>query len=265
MQPSFQANPMPEESSQRVRYSTSSQLPAPAPGNGSDSSRGRRRQLTLNQWTLLAVLAVVGFTAVALAAGVLAGGGTRTPPVLEPALAGSLPEQAAAGGSASRINLRPTGGVRVNGGESERWAKVLGPGKAAPGFRLPTLEGGDLTLADFHGQTVVVNFWATWCTWCRYEMPALEAVHRKYRKDGLVVVGIDVAETRSLVEAYVQRYGISFPIALDMEGGTAETYQVRALPMTYFVSGDGDILRVQRGAMREDELELYVRDALAAY
>lgn len=176
----------------------------------------------------------------------------------------SVAPQSASKVPALRVNLRPSDDGSASGGvKSALEPEPLGPGHAAPDFQLPTLKGDELALTDLAGRTVIVNFWATWCTWCRYEMPALEAVHRKYRQDGLTVVGVDVAETRPMVEAFADRYDISFPILLDIDGGLAETYGIRGLPMTYFISGDGKVVRVQRGAMREDEMELYVRELLA--
>jgi thiol-disulfide isomerase/thioredoxin len=129
---------------------------------------------------------------------------------------------------------------------------------------LETLDGDTLALGRLKGHAVLINFWATWCAWCKYELPALQAVHEKYQNKGLIVVGVDVEEPRSLVEAYVHRYGVSFPIVLDMEGFTAEAYRIHGLPMTYFVDRDGTIVHVQRGAMREDELERLVHAALTS-
>jgi peroxiredoxin len=258
------------ESPRRVRYSTNLQGDYSAVGHGAAPTADRRSGRSVNQWTALAALTVVGCTAFALAMGVLLGRGLRTAqPPKTVTVRATLAPQSVSRVPALRINLRPSAdssaanGSTAGGAKSALDVEPLGPGQAAPDFQLPTVTDDDLALSDLAGRTVIINFWATWCTWCRYEMPALEAVHRKYRQDGLTVVGVDVAETRPLVEAFADRYNVSFPIVLDIDGGIAETYQVRGLPMTYFVSGDGDIVRVQRGAMREDELELYVREALA--
>ena len=113
--------------------------------------------------------------------------------------------------------------------------------RATPDFTLDTLDGGKFKLADHIGQPVVVNFWATWCLPCRAELPAFEQVYRNNRTQGLVVVGVDVAESPDAVAQFVAEAGLTFPIALDTSGETTELYRIQGMPTTFFVGRDGQI------------------------
>jgi thiol-disulfide isomerase/thioredoxin len=113
--------------------------------------------------------------------------------------------------------------------------------RATPDFTLDTLDGGKFKLADHIGQPVVVNFWATWCLPCRAELPAFEEVYRNNRAQGLVVVGVDVAESPDAVAQFVAEAGLTFPIALDASGETTELYRIQGMPTTFFVGRDGQI------------------------
>jgi len=113
--------------------------------------------------------------------------------------------------------------------------------RATPDFTLDTLDGAKFKLADHIGQPVVVNFWATWCLPCRAELPAFEEVYRNNRAQGLVVVGVDVAESPDEVARFVAEAGLTFPIALDTSGETTELYRIQGMPTTFFVGRDGQI------------------------
>jgi peroxiredoxin len=258
----------PEQKGQRAHYSTGGRAGAAHPASRPDEWSNSTLGLSINQWTAVACLGVVLFIGLALVFGVLVGRALHGP-LTARASTVVLPARSAPAIPVQPVGTRPDGRMDPRAaargtGVSRLFDQVLAAGDEAPGFKLQALGGGTLSLGDLRGRTILVNFWATWCTWCKYELPALQAVYEKYQDAGLVVVGVDVEEPQGLVEAYVQRYGLSFPVVLDEEGRTAEAYRVRGLPMTYFVNRKGVIVHVKRGAMREDELELYVRNALAA-
>jgi peroxiredoxin len=114
-------------------------------------------------------------------------------------------------------------------------------GDVAPDFSLPTLDGGAQSLSDYKGRTVILNFWASWCGPCRAEMPDMQVVYGELREQDLVVVGVNQGEPRQQVEAFVQEFGLTFPVLLDEEQGLARTYGVRAFPTTFIIDGDGII------------------------
>lgn len=110
----------------------------------------------------------------------------------------------------------------------------------APNFSLPDAAGKRHAPADYRGQVVLINFWATWCAPCRDEMPALEQLWRRYRERGLMILGIAADRgDRQAVMAYAERIGIDFPILYDSDGSARKRYEVVGLPMSYLLGRDG--------------------------
>lgn len=129
-------------------------------------------------------------------------------------------------------------------------------GFLAPDFTLETMNGTQLSLSDFRGQVVLVNFWATWCPPCRSEMPGMEKVYQELQDQGFMVLAINVAHQDSLSDAtyFVETQGFSFPILLDKEGFASQQYQLRTLPTSFIVDQDGIIQHVNIGAIKETAL-----------
>ena len=130
-------------------------------------------------------------------------------------------------------------------------------GSTVANFQLRGLNGETVQLADLRGKPVVINFWATWCPPCIEEMPLLEATAQRY-SDRLVVVGVDYAEDAQTVQAFVDTFGITFPIALDSDGAASAQYYVRSYPTTFFVDAEG-VLRAQHlGALSNELMNTYL-------
>jgi thiol-disulfide isomerase/thioredoxin len=119
-------------------------------------------------------------------------------------------------------------------------AKV--PPKAAPDFTLPTTDGQQVSLQQYRGKVVFLNFWATWCIPCREEMPALERLHQRYQAEDLAILSIDLKEGADLVKAFFQKHGLSFPALLDQNGSVFRDYLVAGMPTTYLIGRDGTLL-----------------------
>ena len=135
-------------------------------------------------------------------------------------------------------------------------------GHPAPDFTLVDLEGNQVTLSDFRGKVVFVNFWATWCPPCRAEMPEIEAVHQEYKDKGVVVIGVDIAEPESTVRQYVQQGGFSWTFVLDSTGEVARDYQIVAIPTSFFIDREGVIRAVNIGAMTKRAMETKLAEAI---
>jgi peroxiredoxin len=127
-------------------------------------------------------------------------------------------------------------------------------GQRGPGFRLATLDGQSVTLQNYAGKLVVLNFWATWCTPCEVEMPTLESLWQKLRERGLVVVGVNVdrGAPRSLIEPYVRGKKLTFPILLDPDMATAQAWRVTGLPATFLVKPTGEVAGLAQGLREWD-------------
>jgi cytochrome c biogenesis protein CcmG, thiol:disulfide interchange protein DsbE len=144
--------------------------------------------------------------------------------------------------------------------ESQASSRRLPPTIGAPvqDFDLPRLGGTSQKLSGLQGKPVLINFWATWCPPCKEEMPLLERYAAQYR-DQLVVLGIDYEEAPDIVQPYVNKIGVTFPILLDQDGQVSEMYYARNFPTTFFVDANG-ILRAQHlGLLTEDLLVRYLK------
>lgn len=130
----------------------------------------------------------------------------------------------------------------------------LKAGQRGPEFRLAQLDGGHASLDAWKDKLVVLNFWATWCTPCTVEMPALEALWRRYRARGLVVVGVSVdrGAPRALIEPYVRNLGLTFPVLLDPDTATAQAWRVTGLPATFVIRPGGEAVAMAMGAREWD-------------
>ena len=121
----------------------------------------------------------------------------------------------------------------------------LGTGTRAPDFHAATLDTPpkQRSLADYQGQVVLINVWATWCQPCRVEMPSIERLYRTYGPKGLrvVAVSIDDPGTDSAIRAFVHDMGMTFDVLHDPAGQIEREYQVTGYPETVIVGKDGVI------------------------
>lgn len=123
-------------------------------------------------------------------------------------------------------------------------------GKLAPDFALSAFDGQDISLYDLRGEAVLLNFWATWCPPCRVHKPYLIAAYNDFVDRGLVILAVNVRESRAHVKEYVVEKGIPFPVLLDTAGEVASLYQVRGIPATFLIDRQGIIQEVRIGAFQ---------------
>ena len=125
--------------------------------------------------------------------------------------------------------------------------------KPAPPFTLQLFNGGGpLSLESLRGKVVVVNFWASWCfPACYEEAPALEAAWRRYRDQGLMVVGVDVQDTEPAARQFIAQFGLTFPNGPDPKGQIAIDYGVYGVPETFIIDRQGTIAFKQVGAVTD--------------
>lgn len=107
--------------------------------------------------------------------------------------------------------------------------------KTAPDFSLPLLAGGQLASDTLKGHPVVINFWASWCKPCREEAPLLERRWQAYKDQGVLVIGVNVQDSREAAAEFVEELGLTFPIVRDVDLVLYRKLGVRGLPETFFI------------------------------
>ncbi len=135
-------------------------------------------------------------------------------------------------------------------------------GNPAPNFGFRYSDGSSYTLADFKGQPVIVNFWATWCPPCRREMPSLVNAYETHKDDGLMIIEVDVAEKPEAVAQFVQEYNMTMPVALDQRQEVTRLYRTDSFPTSIFIDKDGIIQVRWIGYMAEDQLATNLKTIL---
>ncbi len=119
-------------------------------------------------------------------------------------------------------------------------------GSAAPKFNLPDLSRQEVTLDQYKGKIVILDFWATWCGPCRMTMPLLEYIQEEYSHD-LALLAINLREPRDIVRDYIQRENISSKVLLDEQGSVAAAYGAEAIPMHIIIDRQGIVRHIQVG------------------
>lgn len=109
----------------------------------------------------------------------------------------------------------------------------------APHFTLPNLEGKRVSLKDFRGKLLLLNFWASWCIPCREEMPAIERLYQRYKNQGFVILGVNVKDDKKSALSFVRELNITFPIGFDPNGEVGLLYGAWGLPTTYLIDAKG--------------------------
>ena len=132
------------------------------------------------------------------------------------------------------------------------------PGRPAPEFALPDLDGNTVRLSDLSGRPVVLNFWATWCAPCRLEMPELARAAADYADQGLVVLAINQDESAEQVGDFLTEVGLSLTALLDAGGEVGAAYGAFFLPTTVIVGPDGIVGAVHRGILSRAALDDYL-------
>ncbi len=125
-------------------------------------------------------------------------------------------------------------------------ATGLEVGDLAPDFTLNNLDGQSVSLSDFKGKPVLLNFWATWCPHCREERPLIQEIHEDWLERGLVVLTVDLIgtgsnETPANLSQFMQVNNYSFPVLLDVDGEALRTFNITATPTNFLIDADGII------------------------
>jgi peroxiredoxin len=125
----------------------------------------------------------------------------------------------------------------------------------APAFTLASRAGQDVSLAQYRGQVVMINFWASWCGPCRQEMPLLESIYKKYNKMGFTMLGVNVEPDSNAANEWLRATPVSFPILYDRDSKVSKLYDVAGMPSTVIIDRSGKLRVLHRGYKPGDENE----------
>ena len=137
-------------------------------------------------------------------------------------------------------------------GHNHDLADIPEVGKPLPDFTLENLKGEQVTLSGIKDKIILVNFWASWCTWCDKEMPDLQKL--KEENDDLMVIAVNVEESREKAQEYITEGGYDFEVVLDEKGDTSAQYLVSGLPASYFVDKSGKFVGRVPGMMTFEQM-----------
>jgi thiol-disulfide isomerase/thioredoxin len=140
-------------------------------------------------------------------------------------------------------------------------------GKPAPAFTLMDISGNKVSLSDFKGHPLVLNFWGTYCAPCKLEMPWLQEFSKKYAADGFEVLGVtyDSEVGKDLIAKDTRKLGVTYPILLsDPKVEKEYLSDSEVLPMSFYVDKAGKVIEVTAGLSGKDQLEAMVKETIAA-
>lgn len=135
----------------------------------------------------------------------------------------------------------------------------LAVGDPAPDAPLPLLEGtGEAALADFRGEWVLVNFWASWCKPCEHEAPDIQSFLEDHADDDLVVLGVDTRDSSDAGRAFVDEHELTWEFVRDGDGERSRAWATTGLPESFLVDPEGDVALICRRPLDRAQLDALV-------
>jgi len=153
--------------------------------------------------------------------------------------------------------------TELMGGETQTVAASSGDYKA-PAWELDKVgESGKLASTELKGKVAVLNFWATWCPPCVAEIPHFITIQEVYKDKGVQFVGLSVDRGSSAVKSFIKQKGVNYPVVMADQDVVSKFGGVRAIPTTFILDGEGNILESRKGYIAEDDLKAMLDKALA--
>jgi peroxiredoxin len=135
-------------------------------------------------------------------------------------------------------------------------------GERAPAISMLDLNDKTVKLSDFRGKPVILRFWATGCQACVASMPALDDFRKKYQGGELVVLAVNMGNSKPLVQAFAKGLKLSYPVLLDEALIASQKYAVRAVPTTFFIDRKGTARKVVVGDLKQEVFDQTVAELL---
>ncbi len=145
----------------------------------------------------------------------------------------------------------------------ENNSRLQGDENKAPDFTLPNVAGENVSLSDYKGKVVIVDFWATWCGPCRRGIPDLISLQNEY-KEHVAVIGIslDRENTKARVPDFVNQMGINYPVVYFNDKVIIDFGGVSAIPTTFIIDQKGNIVKKMIGLYPKDEYEKHIKSLI---
>jgi peroxiredoxin len=124
-------------------------------------------------------------------------------------------------------------------------------GRLAPDFAITEVDNSTRKLSDYRGKTVVLNFWASWCGPCKLEVPELEALHKEYKDQDVVVLAVGWRDIPTELSKFASAKGMTFKVLADPTEVVGNQYGLTGVPTTFFIDKNGVIREMQIGAMNK--------------
>jgi peroxiredoxin len=135
-------------------------------------------------------------------------------------------------------------------------------GSVAPDFTLTDLNGSPVTLADYKGKNIYLNFWASWCDPCKEELPDIENVYQEYKEKDFVVLTVNTGEEKETVKSFIESNAYTFPVLLDAKMDVARQYKTNDIPVSFFINKEGFIVSKKVGLMTGEEMKAAIEGLL---
>jgi cytochrome c biogenesis protein CcmG/thiol:disulfide interchange protein DsbE len=135
-------------------------------------------------------------------------------------------------------------------------------GKANLNFKLKDMNGATVSLADYKGKVILLNFWATWCGPCKLEIPEFIRAYEAHKGKGFVVLGVSIDDTPDQLKAFAEQYKVTYPMLLNQESLEQAYGPIYGVPVSFFIGRDGLICRKQMGEVKKEMLDRELKSLL---
>lgn len=125
-------------------------------------------------------------------------------------------------------------------------------------FKLKDLNGKEVSLSDFKGKKVFLNFWASWCPPCKAEMPDIEKLYEETKDSDLVILAVNLGEDKNTAKSFIENNKYNFTVLLDSDQSIAMKYNIVAIPTSFFIDKEGNIVSSIKGGMTIETMKNYI-------
>lgn len=126
----------------------------------------------------------------------------------------------------------------------------------APDFELQSMDGTMIKLSDLRDKNVIINFWATWCGFCVKEMPDLQKLQETYKDDDLLILAVNVGETKEEVQKFIDENQLNLTVLLDKDNSVSNIYGLTSFPSTLAINKKGEVITGYVGMLTYEQMEM---------